>query len=249
MQVLEFPREIHESLKYYVYRLIDPRDGLTFYVGKGRGNRVFDHVMDRVSFSKDEDDVSAKMRVIRDIKAYGLEPLYVIHRHGLSEREAYLVEAAVIDAHAGLTNIMGGYGSDEFGPASVEQLVERYSAAEMTLPAGYRLMAISINNSHTDFTIEDAVTCAWRVSLSRARRATHVLAMIGGVCRGVFIPEQWLPATKANFPRLAEDLLGRYGFAGVRASKLDLDLFVGKKLPLKYQRRKGMASPVLYTYK
>ena len=173
---------------------------------------------DRVNFSKDEDedegDVSAKMHVICDIKAGGLEPLYVIHRHGLSEREAYLVEAAVIDAHAGLTNIMGGHGSDEFGPASVEQLVERYSAAEMILPAGYRLMAISINKSHTDLTIEDTVSCAWKVSLSRAQRATQVLAMIGGVCRGVFIPERWLPATKANFQRLVEDRLGGYGLAG-----------------------------------
>ena len=33
-----------EKIGYYVYRLIDPRNGETFYVGKGKNNRVFDHV-------------------------------------------------------------------------------------------------------------------------------------------------------------------------------------------------------------
>ena len=33
-----------EQLQYYVYRLIDPRDGQTFYVGKGKNNRIFSHI-------------------------------------------------------------------------------------------------------------------------------------------------------------------------------------------------------------
>ena len=32
------------KMNYYVYRLIDPRNGETFYVGKGKGNRVFQHM-------------------------------------------------------------------------------------------------------------------------------------------------------------------------------------------------------------
>ena len=39
-----FPPEVSAELKTYVYRLIDPRNGETFYVGKGRGNRVFAHI-------------------------------------------------------------------------------------------------------------------------------------------------------------------------------------------------------------
>lgn len=39
-----FPSEVIHRLKTYVYRLIDPRDGETFYVGKGKGNRVFAHI-------------------------------------------------------------------------------------------------------------------------------------------------------------------------------------------------------------
>jgi hypothetical protein len=39
-----FPTEVSRRLKTYVYRLINPRNGETFYVGKGQGNRVFAHI-------------------------------------------------------------------------------------------------------------------------------------------------------------------------------------------------------------
>ena len=47
----KFAREVVEKLDNYVYRLVDPRTGLTFYVGKGSGNRVFDHAAGALKFS------------------------------------------------------------------------------------------------------------------------------------------------------------------------------------------------------
>jgi uncharacterized protein len=44
LEVGSFPAGVALQLKTYVYRLIDPRNGETFYVGKGRGNRVFSHI-------------------------------------------------------------------------------------------------------------------------------------------------------------------------------------------------------------
>ena len=38
-----FMPEVVDELKWYVCRLITPREGETFYVVNGRGNRVFDH--------------------------------------------------------------------------------------------------------------------------------------------------------------------------------------------------------------
>ena len=38
-----FPYGVAEQLKWYVYRLIDPRTGETFYVGKGKDDQVFSH--------------------------------------------------------------------------------------------------------------------------------------------------------------------------------------------------------------
>ena len=47
--ITEFTTEVISKLGYYVYLLIDPRTGNTFYVGKGRGNRTFAHVNDSLS--------------------------------------------------------------------------------------------------------------------------------------------------------------------------------------------------------
>jgi hypothetical protein len=35
-----FARGVTEQLAFYVYLLIDPRDGSTFYIGKGPGTAV-----------------------------------------------------------------------------------------------------------------------------------------------------------------------------------------------------------------
>ena len=48
---------------------------------------------------KVEDDISAKIQQIRGIKASGKEVIHVIHRYGLSEKEAFEVEAALIDVY------------------------------------------------------------------------------------------------------------------------------------------------------
>ena len=38
--VKKFSTEVATQIGFYVYRLIDPRNGQTFYVGKGKENRV-----------------------------------------------------------------------------------------------------------------------------------------------------------------------------------------------------------------
>ncbi|MEY3326561.1 MAG: hypothetical protein RL044_514 [Actinomycetota bacterium] len=43
-----FPVELFDQLKYYVYRRLDPRTGQTFYIGKGKGNRVFEYARNAI---------------------------------------------------------------------------------------------------------------------------------------------------------------------------------------------------------
>ena len=83
---------------YYVYRLIDPRTFETFYVGKGSGNRVFQHSKDAEKLiskklGDKDDEISLKIKQIKDIKATGKEVICLIHRWGLTEDEAYEVES------------------------------------------------------------------------------------------------------------------------------------------------------------
>ena len=53
VQMDNFAPEVIERLKWYVYRLVDPRSGETFYIGKGKGNRVFQHAKGALSASDD----------------------------------------------------------------------------------------------------------------------------------------------------------------------------------------------------
>ena len=110
-KIYSFPPEVMEKLQYYVYRLIDSRNGETFYIGKGKGNRVFAHARGDI----ESDSLSEKMTRIRAIHIAGFNVAHVVHRHGLSEKSAFEVEAALIDAYPGISNTIGGYGSNDFG--------------------------------------------------------------------------------------------------------------------------------------
>ena len=111
--------DVAKHLGWYVYRLIDPRNGETFYVGKGRGNRVLQHaVLAEVSAQgEDEEDATdLKLQRIKEIRTAGLAVGHVIHRHAIeSSKVAYQIEAALIDAYPGLTNKAGGHGSGDYG--------------------------------------------------------------------------------------------------------------------------------------
>ena len=108
-----FSADVTSILGNYVYRLIDPRDFQTFYVGRGVGNRVFHHAKDELNhFEDDEDALTTKLQQIREIRLSGKEVICVIHRYGLTKEQAMEVESALIDCYPGLTNLVSGYGSD-----------------------------------------------------------------------------------------------------------------------------------------
>ncbi len=133
-------KTVSDNLGYYVYRLIDPRTGHTFYVGKGRGGRVYEHVLAQISVTGEENESSLKLAQIRDIPNFGMEPHHIIHRHGLDERTAYEVEAAVIDCYMNnLTNVVSGHNSDR-GSATVDQLIQRYEPEEMPNEPGVPIL-------------------------------------------------------------------------------------------------------------
>lgn len=240
-----FPATVTSRLQHYVYRLIDPRNAETFYVGKGIGNRVFAHIRAETK-NLDGDDLDNKLKRIREIRAAGFEVIHVIHRHGMDEKTAVAVEAALIDAYPGLTNIVDGVGSDDYGAMHAMEIIKRYSA-EPAVFSKHKVLLISINRSATEKeSLLEAVRFAWKLKKSKAEEADVVLATLRGEIIEAFIPMRWLDATKANFPS-RETILGRIGFEGKVAPKEVRQLYVGKRVPDEYRKR-GAANPVKYAW-
>lgn len=243
-----FPSEVTQKLKTYVYRLIDPRNGETFYVGKGKGNRVFSHI--RAEKDLEGDEIDNKLKRIREIRLAGFEVAHVIHRHGMDEKTASEVEAALIDAYPGLTNIVGGTGSSDYGAMHAKEIIRRYSAK----PAVFRHKAllISVNRSAVERSLYDATRYAWKISKAKAKQAEVVLATRRGLIVGAFIAHDWLEATAANFPGFPGctefgGVPGRLGFVGEEAPEDLKRLYVGKRVPDEY-RKPGAANPIKYTW-
>ena len=205
-----FPAGVVVKLKNYVYRLIDPRNGETFYVGKGKGNRVFAHIREQVE--EDEgDNRSNKLRRIREIHLAGFEVGHVIHRHGMDEEISIEVEAALIDAYPGLTNIVAGAGSNDYGAMHAAEIISRYAAKPAVFR--HRVLLISVNRSATEFSLYEATRYAWKVSRTNAKKADVVLATVQGLIVDAFVADDWLPATPKNFPG-REPMPNRFGFVG-----------------------------------
>lgn len=244
-ELRSFPPEVSEKLGCYVYRLIDPRNGETFYVGNGTGDRVFQHV--RGKLESEESESNNKLTRIREIRNAGLEVGHIIHRHGMSKEVAIQVEAALIDAYPGLTNIVLGVDSSSFGAMHAKQVVSLYAAEEAVFK--HHLLLINVNRSSADRDLFDATRYAWKLDPKNAEKAEFVLATVRGLIKGAFAADKWLDATPENFPGLGngESEPGRFGFIGGEASSEIKELYVGKRVPADY-RKPGAANPIRYTW-
>lgn len=98
------PKKAIEELAHYVYRLVDPRNGETFYVGLGKGDRIFaQHAERDVEPGKTGGRMSAR-RILQEIKQAGLQPVRVAHRWGMTRDQALHVEKALMTAYHSTVN-------------------------------------------------------------------------------------------------------------------------------------------------
>ncbi len=204
---------------------------------------MFSHAKGEIDLK--EDELSEKLKWVREIRNSGFEVAHVIHRHGLDEKTAFEVEAALIDAYPEVTNIVKGHYADERGVMHSQQIIEQYQAREIDFQ--HKVLMININQTALESTsIYEAVRHAWKLNSKKAQLAQFVLAMQQGLVIGVFIAEKWLPANPENFPG-KEERSGRYGFIGYESPDDIQKLYLRTRLP-DYMRKRGAANPVKYSF-
>lgn len=100
---LRVQKQVADELGLYVYALVDPKNGVPFYVGKGRGERFASHGREAMLApdgvgNESETEKTRKVQRIRQIRRAGREPDIWIIRYGMASAAEYTsVEAACID--------------------------------------------------------------------------------------------------------------------------------------------------------
>lgn len=238
-----FDNKTIELLEYYVYALINPEDNTPFYIGKGVGNRVFNHKHCAIQY---EDLSSLKLDTIRAIHDKGLEVKHIIVRHGLKESEAFEVEASLIDFGNYLgfefSNIVDGHHVGHKGLMTTDEII-RVHNAEPLEKLEHSVIIININKKYNRGNSSDAIYLAtkqaWVVGEHRRNTVQYALSEYSGIIIEVFQIEEWYPIYIPNAKRQ-----NRWGFNGTVAGNDVRDLYINKSIA--HTKKKGAANPIKY---
>ncbi len=251
-----FDEKTKQELKSYVYMLLDPQDEKPFYIGKGKeNNRVFDHIACALT---DVDSSTLKFDKIRKISARGQVVKHIIIRHGLSDYEAFQIEAALIDTlnYCGfkLTNLQGGHNSIEKGLMTSEEVIRLYNAQPLD-EIGDDCVLININKTYKRGNglnpIYQATKETW-FKIGNMLERKYVLSEYKGLIVEVFEVGQWYEKPRQKNKTLAIDDKGKkiqikidsigYGFEGVVAPKEIRNIYIHKSIA--HKKIRGQANPV-----
>lgn len=226
-----FSQSVIEQLGYYVYFLRDPRTTEVFYVGKGMGNRVFEHVACALTDAFESD----KLDRIRAIEKSGNSVEHFVLRHGLTEHDAFEVEAAVIDfiGMPNLSNLQSGHYSTDYGIKSADEVIAMYSAPPFATDQPVLLININklFDREMTAAEIYDATRKSWVVG-HRKNKAKYAVATYRGLTREIYLINDWFQVGD------------RWGFNGQIADEATRNSLRYKSIAQLAKR--GAANPIRY---
>lgn len=232
--IREFSQAVCERIGYYVYILKDPRNDTIFYVGKGKGNRLFQHVQCALENATDND----KYNLIREIHKDGKEVEHFILRHGLEEKLSLEIESTIIDLLGieNLTNSVKGHDTWERGLKTIDEVFQHYDAKAVTFDEPF--IIININRLYTRGIsaqkLYDSTRASWIVGPKRDR-AKYAIASYRGLVREVYEIEKWQPNGD------------RWEFIGKVAEDKIRDKYLNQSL--ENYIKKGGQNPIRYTFK
>ncbi len=197
--IASFSEKALDSLNgFYVYALIDPRNEKVFYIGKGTGNRVFSHELES---GKSRESEKKKIQLIREIENSGHSVKKLIVNWGLSENEAFVAEATLINLlnrmpDIRLTNEVSGHHVHE--SLTTEEFELQYGAVPLEKEdIKHSILVIKINKLYrrgmSEAELYDAVRGFWAASLKsiEARKVKYVFGVYNGLIVGVYKPDVW----------------------------------------------------------
>lgn len=240
-----FSTYVQERLAYYVYLLSDPRDGQIFYVGKGKGNRLFAHAKDAL----DDEHATDKLDLIREIRNAGLNVGYELLRFAMTERTAFDVEAAAIQLLGldGLTNLVVGQYAATTGRMTVDVAISLFDAPpapEITEPTLLIKIPKLWYPSISAQELYESTTGWWAIKNSNRRNnARYAFCVVNGVIREVYRINSWRQRQEGD--RDWEDDIGknpRWGFDGEIAN----EMAHYRNHSIKHLYKKGDANEIRY---
>lgn len=240
---MSFPQEIIDELKYYVYIYIDPDSNEIFYVGKGKTNRVFQHLN-----AKSE---SEKVKKINEIRANGKEPKIEILVHGIKDEfTAKKIESATIDLMGihKLTNIKRGWESGIFGRMGIDEIISHYKQEEVNIDVPAILIRINklYRYGMQPQELYDVTRGYWKINTNRAKKANYAFCVYEGIVKEVYEIVNWLEAnsTFSNRDLTNADLSGRYEFIGKISNENIRKKYLNKSVKKYFS--KGTRNPIKY---
>ena len=197
--ITAFSEKALYSLKgFYVYALVDPRDESVFYIGKGTGNRIFSHELE---YKKSDKFEKNKLMKIHEIENSGFVIKRLIINWGLSEDEAFVAEASLINLLNFLPNmqlINEVSGHHVHSCITVEEFENIYGAVPLKIEdIKHSILVIKINKLYrkdmSEKELYDVVRGFWNVSLKsiKERKVEYVFGVYNGLIVAVYKPDEW----------------------------------------------------------
>jgi hypothetical protein len=248
-----FDEKTVQELQYYVYMLTDPTGRKPFYIGKGTANRVFNHLAFALS---ETDERNLKYDKIRGIQSSGLQVEHVIVRHGLTEKGALQIEAALIDSliYSGvlLTNKASGHNSIEKGLMTSNEVIRLYNAPPLD-EIGSNCIIFNIRKNYKRGSGEQAIYQAtketWSMGKGRTNGIKYVLSEYKGLIVEVFEVEEWYEQERGYNPgtqKFGQKKVG-YGFNGHVAPNEIREKYVNTSIA--HKKKRGDQRVVRYDLK
>jgi len=240
-----FDQKTIEQLGFYVYALFDSDSKFPFYIGKGKGKRVFNHV----ACALDNETENDKYETIRKIYSAGKAVKHIILRHEMSSDEAFLVEASIIDflTYAGinLTNEVAGHHSSYSGLMTADEIIRKFNAPPLESLEDPSII-ININKTYSrgtgDAGIYEATRTSWVIHKNRRNEVKYALSEFRGIIIEVFQINEWYPVEgkdKNGKPKT------RWAFNGCIAEDKIRNKYVNHSVA--HIKKPGAANPIRYT--